>query len=139
MSNVNQWTTSTVKYCPQSNFVKYCPISHILPSPILLQPPLSFWWNVHSLDFPSYEKRQILFRGSKYLAKSAIFVPHCPFYFGIKDRGGIARRENWRRLVLKYFPKLLLCWKSEYVTDENIWSWQIWKVVTCRWNIKSRK
>ena len=49
----------------------------------------------------------------------------------------IAGRLFWN--ISTAASKLLLCWKSEYITDENIWSWQIWKVVTCRWNLKTGK
>ena len=53
-----------------------------------------------------------------------------------EELGNIAGGLFWN---ISSAGKLLLCWKSEYITDENIWSWQIWKVVTCRWNIKFGK
>ena len=79
-------------------------------------------------------KKHTFIQGSKIFA---IFVR---VHFGTRQREEIAK-YCWR-FVLEYFlsrGKLLLCWKSEYITDENIWSWQIWKVVTCRWNIKCWK
>ena len=123
-----------VRWAPRILQVQYCSYcSH--RAPLFIAIPFSFW----ELELSGFSLDQ---EDSNFIQSSKI-CPVVDYFCSISEldtklpKEKIAGRLFWN--ISSAASKLLLCWKSEYITDENIWSWQIWKVVTCRWNLKTGK